>query len=109
MENTGSFGAAAGGISPELQAAIQSRGQGGATAAVTQGAPNFNPATQPPAPATGAVPGGAPMGGQPMPPEVQGQEIGPTAAGLPFDSGEAKLIIQALTNRLKALSNLQGV
>lgn len=97
--DTGSFGAAAGGISPELQAAMQRRGQGGATAAVTQGAPGFDPLVQPAQAPTGAPP--MPMGAVPAQPSAQA----PTPA-LPFDSSEAQLIIKSLDSRLKALSKV---
>jgi len=48
-QNTGSFGAATGGLSPELQAALQRRSQPGqgATNALTNTAPTMDPNTQP--------------------------------------------------------------
>lgn len=93
--NNGSFGAAAGGVSPELMAALQRRQTGGgATSAVTNGAPTMDPQTQPP------MPGGAPvsnpaMGAAPQP-------------GLPMDSSESSIILKALDSRLKAISKIQG-
>lgn len=105
MNNTGSFGAAAGGMSPELQAAILRRGnQGGATAAVTQGAPGFNPSTQPASPPTGAPP--MPLGQQgtpPPPPPAPGQPM-PQDASLPFAGGDAIKVIDALSKFLKTFS-----
>lgn len=101
MENTGSFGAAAGGISPELQASIQRRaGAQGGTSAVTAGAPTFDPSTQPAQPPTGQ-PASQPVGGAPAPTLDKPQ--------ISFESPEAKMIVGSLSTRLKALSKMQGV
>jgi hypothetical protein len=97
--NTGSFGAAAGGLSPELQAAIQRRAGGnpsGPLGQVTQGSPNFNPTTQIPNSAP------APLRHLGSPSMTTG-----SGAGLPADSSESKLIISALRERLKSLSDIQ--
>lgn len=99
--NTGSFGGPAGGISPELAASIQRRQtQGGATSAVTAGAPTFDPTTQPAQPPTGQVPAMPPVGGTPAASLPQ--------PAIPFESPEAKMIVGSLSTRLKALSKLQG-
>lgn len=105
MDNTGSFGAAAGGISPELHDAISRRGQGGATAAVTQGAPGFNPATQPPAPATGGAPMPTPVP-TPTPPGASAQPAPAPTDGspLPFAGQDAIKVIDALSKFLKTFS-----
>lgn len=98
MDSTGSFGAASGGISPELQAAMQRRPtSGGATSQVTQGAPGFDPTTQPAQAPTNQ----APMGGQ------TAQATMPSQPNMPFDPAELKMITGSLTNRLKLLGNIQ--
>lgn len=90
-------------MTPELQAAIQRRAGGSnvpATAQVSQSAPTANPAIQAPQPATAAVPG-----------VPQASANASQTAGnpqLPFDSSEAKIILQAMGGRLKALSKMQG-
>jgi hypothetical protein len=101
MDNLGSFGAAAGGMSPELQEAMQRRAGGptaGTSAQVTQGAPGASP-----------MPQGAPQGMPPqgLPPQM-GTATGNQGPAIPIDSSEAKIIIQALTTRLKALSGMQA-
>ena len=97
MNNTGSFGAAIGGMSPELQAAMQRRAGAGAVPTsdqVSNTAPTADPSTQmPTAPTASAATAGAPA----------------TNPQLPFDSSEAKIILQAMGGRLKALSRLAGV
>ena len=93
MQNTGSFGAATGGMSPELSEAIQRRAggnQGGTTAQVTQGAPTFDPTTQMPQSATSMSPLG-------LPPQQ----------GTPQGDMESKIIVNALNSRLKSLSKVQ--
>lgn len=110
--NTGSFGAAIGGVSPELQAAMASR-QGGASVGapissqVSQAAPTADIQTQAPAAPTASAPmppmGGSPEMGAPMPAESA------PVPQMPFESPEAKMIVGSLGNRLKALSKLQGV
>lgn len=99
--NTGNFGAAGGGISPELQAAITSRQtQGAPTQAVTQGSANYNPAVQPAQPPTGQAPQMTPMGQPPMPQ--------PTAPSTPTpEKTETRYIIEALDGRLKSLSKME--
>lgn len=118
--NHGSFGAAIGGMSPELQAAMSSR-QGnpaaGATQQVSGQAAYQAPQTPPPptalpqAQGMGAVGQGA-MGGSLTgnPEEGMGQQP-LTNAGVspaPFDPAEVKLILSAMNGRMKAISRLQG-
>jgi len=95
-QNTGSFGAAIGGMSPELQAAMQRRPAGAAvppTSQVSNTAPTADPTTQMPlAPTASAATAGAPQGAP-----------SPT---MPFDSSEAKIILSAMGGRLKALNSL---
>jgi len=93
MDNTGSFGSAIGGMSPELQAAISRRGSqgGGATSQVSNAATTVNQATQPSQPLP--QPQGSPAGG-----------LGNSA--MPMNTPEANIIIKALDGRLKALSKL---
>jgi hypothetical protein len=108
-QSQGSFGANAGGMSPELQAAMQRRQtQGGATAQVTQEAPGFNPATQPAQPPTGQAPQPQ-MGAQPMgqPTPDQSQQAQPATPNMPYDPAELKMITGALTGRLKLLGGIQ--
>lgn len=97
MDNTGSFGAAIGGMTPELQAAVQRRaGTGATTSQVSNTAPTADPSTQvPPVPPIRTQPtaSAATAGASPEP-------------SLPFDSAEAKIILQAMSGRLKALSNV---
>ncbi len=100
MNNLGSFGAATGGVSPELQAAIQRRAGGnpsGALGQTTQTAPTYNPTIQQPQvnPAPSGTSGSPPL---------------PTGAGmgLPAESPESTLIIKALDQRLRSLSKIQG-
>jgi hypothetical protein len=102
--NTGSFGAAAGGASPELIAAIQRRQtQGGTTGQVTQGSASYNPSIQQP-----QVSGSPSMPSQPTQPQgMSGQPQG-MGGGLPAESSESSLIIKALDSRLKSLSKIQG-
>ena len=96
--NLGSFGAATGGLSPELQAAIQSRAGGvPASSQVTNSAPTANPETQAPNPMTGAPP---------MPQQTASASA--PQPNLPFDASEAKIILSAMGTRLKALSKLAG-
>lgn len=108
-QSTGSFGSAAGGMSPELQAAISRRAgdQGGSPLnQVTQGAPTANPQTQAPAPMAGVPPSGAAqpgLSGSPMPPDQNAQN------GVPFGSAEAKMILGSLSNYLKSITKFHGV
>ncbi len=97
MNNTGSFASAIGGMSPELRAAISRRQQpqGGATSAVSTSAPSYNPSTQPE-----PVPTNIPNVGVKNP-------INMVESGLPTNSGESKIIIQALKTRLETLSKIQ--
>jgi len=97
--NTGSFAGVLGNT-PALQQAIARRGStGGATNAVSQSAPNFNPNGQPPAPVTAPSPIST---GQPAP-STGGNP------GLPIDSGEATIILKSMSERLKSLSKMAGV
>jgi len=96
--NTGSFGSATGGMSPELAAAMQRRAGGnpsGPMGQVSQGAPTANPATQVPnsAPASINVPSQSSPSGDGM--------------GLPTNTPESQLIIKALDQRLRSLSKVQ--
>ena len=100
--NTGSFGAATGGMSPELQAAVQRRAGGnpsGPMAQVSNSAPTANPATQVPSP--------TPLTGSPSPTSTvmsATPQVGMAgSAGLPVESSEAQLILKALAGRLKML------
>ncbi len=87
MENTGSFGGAAGGISPDLRAAMQQRvGQGGTTQQVTQGSPNATPMPPPPQGNPQMVPS-APTGGQ---------------GGSSQRVDDAHIILKAMAGRLKS-------
>ena len=94
--DTGSFGAAIGGMTPELQAAVQRRAGGSAvapTAQVSNSAPTADPSIQMPTPPTAsAATAGAPA----------------QQPNLPFDSSEAKIILQAMSGRLKALSGVMS-
>ena len=102
--NSGSFGVAAGGVSPELQAAIQRRAGGnpsGPMGQVTQGAPTFDPSIQ--QPQTSPIP--APSVGSSGPTSLP---TGGTGMGLPANTPESELIVKALDSRLKALSKIQG-
>lgn len=104
--NTGSFGSVAGGISPELQAAISRRPVGnpsGPMGQTTQGAPTNNPSIQ--MPPTQPLPSGGV--GQSVPSTVMGGEV-PQGQGLPMNTPESELIIKALDSRLKSLSKIQG-
>ena len=102
QNNTGSFGAATGGMTPELQAAISRRAGGnpsGPMGQVSNSAPTANPATQ--------VPSSTPLAGSPAPTSIA---MGGTSqpgvsgsAGLPTESDEATLILKALSGRLKML------
>lgn len=96
--NSGSFGAATGGLSPELQAAVSRRAggnPGGPMAQTTASAPTNDPTTQMPPPSTGMAPQ-APVG-----PSMPGLD-----QGLPSPS-ETELIIKALSNRLSSFSKVQ--
>ena len=93
MDNLGSFGAAAGGVSPELQAAIQRRPSNGSPMnAVTTSAPTFNPNTQPPTPIQST-----PNPSQPMQATLSNPET----------DSETRQIIKALEGRLKTLSKIE--
>lgn len=94
--NTGSFGAVIGGMSDALQQVMQQRKSGQyvpPSSQVSNTAPTVNNTPQPipTAPPTAAAQAGQQMAG--------GQ---PPGQPLPFDSAESKMIIGALTNRLKA-------
>lgn len=98
--DTGSFGSAIGGLSPELSAAIQRRpGVGGSTSPLNQvsnTAPTADPAIQPSQPTQAAV----------------GQPTGPgntSGMGIPFGSEEAKLILGSMGNYLKSITKFHGV
>jgi len=103
MDNTGSFASATGGMSPELQAAVQRRQGGnpsGPMAQVTPTAPTFNPSTQVPNPTP------SPSAGSPG--LTSSNPAMGTGVGLPMNTPESELIIKALDSRLKALSKIQG-
>ena len=100
--NTGSFGAPAGGMSPELQAAVQRRAGGnpsGPMGQTTQTAPTNNPQIQQPE----VNPTSAPSGVLASPPSLPGAGV-----GTPAESPETVLIVKALDSRLKSLSKIQG-
>jgi hypothetical protein len=101
MENTGGFASAIGGMSPALQEAIQRRSNpsagGGALNQVSPTARTFDPNNQPPQ----APGGGLPQAQTPSTPSTQG------SPGLPANSGEAKIIISALKERLQTISKIQ--
>lgn len=100
MNPTGSFGAAIGGVSPELQAAM-SRRQGNPAAGISDQtsntAPTANPQIQAAQPPTGGTNSMTPSTPSPA-----------NSSGLPFDSTEAKFIVQTLGNRLKSISKMSG-
>ncbi len=98
--NTGSFGASIGG-SQSIKDALARRGMGGvgATDAVSPTAPGFDPSTQPASPVTAQAPGMAP----PANTTPQGMPS-MTPMGTPAGSDEAGLIVKALSERLKTLS-----
>ncbi len=101
--DTGSFGAAGGGISPELQEAIARR-QGSQTQAVTQGSANFKPAIQPatpPPPRAMQMPQGGNMPFNPVSGQPEATQA-PTM-GIP-QTPESQIIIKALDGRLKSIS-----
>lgn len=77
--------------------AQQAQGGAGQTQQVTPAAPTFDPSAQPPTPPTGGAPNMAPSGGKPQ-----------TDSTMPFDSAEAKMIIQYLGNRLKSGAKFHG-
>lgn len=94
--NTGSFAAATGGMSPELQAAITKRAGGnpsGPMAQTTASAPTNNPQVPPSSPSLNPI----------IPAETPQTAVG-SSAGLPGGNTESKIIIQALKGRLEALS-----
>jgi len=105
MENTGSFGSAIGGLTPELQAAMQSR-QGnpnaGATSQVSNTAPTSDPSSQVP-----PMQGGMPP--QAQAPQQASQQAPLSPSGLPFDPSDAKIILGAMGGWLKTLSKSAGV
>lgn len=104
-QNMGSFGSPAGGASPELQEAITRRNSNGAqTSQVTQGAPTFNPGTQPAQTPTGQAPQPQ-MSAQGMPQDPS--QVQPAQPNMPFDPAELKQIVGALTGRLKLLGGIQ--
>lgn len=90
-----------------LQEAMARRatGQAGATQQVSPSAPTFDPNMMPSAPISGMSPTGIPT----APVSNPAESTTPTAPEpvTPFDSPEAKQIIQALSNRLKGLTDLQ--
>jgi hypothetical protein len=91
--NTGSFGSATGGMTPELQEAITRRQGGnpsGAMAQVSNSAPTANPETQ------------VRSMGSPQPVGTPQTNSLPTGGGQP--TSEARIILQALKGRLDALS-----
>jgi len=98
--NTGSFGAAIGGMTPELEAAVSRRGGGAAMqppamSQVSNTAPTFDPTAQ----------------GAPIPPMqgLMGQSTPqPTQSmGQPTGSDEAQIILNALSARLKSDSKIK--
>lgn len=94
MDNTGSFGAAIGGMSPELQAAMQRRqGQGGATAQVSNTAPTMDPTTQPAQPATAPTASADTASAPP-----------PATPGMPFDPSTIKMIVGSFSHVLKSMT-----
>lgn len=106
MQNTGSFGAATGGVSPELQAAMASRGPGMSPPAPTQTtgtAPTNNPQTQVPPISTAA-----PMTSGPSPSGGPGPSL-EAPPQLPFGSAEAKIGLGAIKNYLSAIAKFHGV
>ena len=99
MDNTGSFGSAAGGMSPELQAAISRRAGGnpsGPMGQTTNSAPTNDPTIQQPQIQPSQV--NPASVGVPSSPRLSG------GAGLPINVPEAQLIIKALDSRLKSIS-----
>ncbi len=88
----------AGGTSPELQAAMQRRAGAPATP-VGQGAPTFDPTTQPTQP-SGQVPQATT---QAQPTATAGQ---PTP--VPFGPEERKIILGALAGTLKMSNNIHA-
>ena len=109
-QSTGSFGNPAGGMSPALQEAIQRRsgGQQGPMNAVTQGAPTFDPTTQPAQPPQGQISQPQPqMGAQPMGQPAPDQSQSQAGPATPFDPAELKMITGALTGRLKLIGGIQ--
>lgn len=104
--NTGSFGAPAGGISPALQQVITQHQQGQyipTTSQITNGSPMSPTAPQPASDPTKKSP--IPSGNTLPNTAIQGQTD--NAAPMPFESPEAKMIVGALTNRLKTLTEMQ--
>lgn len=100
-QNSGSFGAAAGGGSAVAQA-IQNRMPGGVLNQVTPASPTFGSTAQPvsvPANAPQGLPQPAPQG-QPQPAPAPGAPAGGQGLGTP----EAQIIISALSTRLKSIS-----
>lgn len=99
--NTGSFGAAAGGMSPELQAAISRRAGGNPSGPMGQtsaSAPTNDPSIQQP----------QISGGQISPASLGVQVPQNMGGGLPAESSETVLILKSLDARLKSLSKIQG-
>ncbi len=96
--NTGSFGAATGGLTPELKEAMDRRSNQGAasvplTQQVTNDAPTMNPATQGPSmPSIGGSPAAGMTSPQPLPTVSNPQDT--------------SLIIKALSNKLASDSKL---
>jgi hypothetical protein len=96
MQNTGSFGSAIGGMSPELQAAISRRAGGNPSGPMGQ--------TSASAPTTDPTIQQSPMSGQMSVPSMP---QGTTGMGMPANSPESQIIIKALDSRLKSLSKIQ--
>lgn len=96
--NTGSFGSAIGGMSPELAAAVSRRSgsnPSGPMGQVSNSAPTADPTTQMPPPSTG------------MPPQAPtGPSMPGLSQGLPSPS-ETEIILKSLDSRLKSLSKVQ--
>ena len=107
-QNLGSFGANAGGAGSALQQVLQQRQTGAypQTAELTQGAATMPQNPQPAQSPTGQAPGmpqGQPTGAGTPPP----QATAGTQQGMPIESPEAKMIIGALTHRLRGITDLQ--
>lgn len=77
-------------------------GEAGATSQVTPAAPTYDPATQtPPMPMSSG-------GGMPTASAATAGAPAPATPAMPVDPAELKMIVGSLSNRLKAISKLQG-
>lgn len=107
MNNTGSFGAAAGGATDALKKVLQQAqsGEYPISSQVTNGAATAQGSVQPPTPPTGQAP--MPQGGMPMPQPTPNapQTLDPSmGGGMPFQSPEAMMILKTLDTRMKSIS-----